>query len=103
MRGILEVKCPKSSTHLRYVRADVVPKEYLPQITHALWITGADWCDFVSFDDRFPPPLSLFIKRVERKDVDLEAYEKAAVAFLVEVDTEYQAVRTMAHGMKGAA
>jgi hypothetical protein len=32
-----------------------VPSDYLGQITHNLWITGAQWCDFVSFDDRFPP------------------------------------------------
>jgi len=100
---LVELKCPKSATHLRYVRADVVPKEYVAQITHAMWVTGAEWCDFVSFDDRFPPALQLFVKRVERADVDIEAYERAAVAFLEEVDAETQAVRTMAHGLQGAA
>jgi putative phage-type endonuclease len=52
--GIVEMKCPKSATHLRYLRANVVPSDYLPQITHNLWVTGAEWCDFLSFDDRFP-------------------------------------------------
>lgn len=86
--GILELKCPKSSTHLRYLRAGVVPTDYLPQITHNLWITGAEWCDFVSFDDRFPAHLHVFQVRVQRSDVDLAAYELAVRLFLSEVERE---------------
>lgn len=86
--GLLEVKCPKSSTHLGYLRSGVVPSGYLPQIRHALWITGAAWCDFVSFDDRFPEHLRLFVKRVSRADVDLDAHELAVRLFLSEVQAE---------------
>lgn len=86
--GILELKCPKSATHLKYLRSREVPTEYLHQIIHNLWITGADWCDFVSFDDRFPPALQLFRVRVERKQADIDAYELMARAFLSEVEKE---------------
>lgn len=94
--GILELKCPKSATHLGYLQAGAVPSTYLPQITHALWITGAAWCDFLSFDDRFPEPLQVFLKRVTRADVDIAGYEAKARVFLAEVDTATLAVRTMA-------
>lgn len=93
--GILEVKCPKSATHLRYLRGGVVPSDYLPQITHNLWITGAEWCDFLSFDDRFPLALQTFLVRVRAADIDLAGYEKKALAFLAEVDVELGAVRTI--------
>lgn len=93
--GILEVKCPKSATHLRYLRSAKVPSDYLPQITHNLWVSGAEWCDFLSFDDRFPPALQTFLVRVHRAELDMDAYEKTALAFLAEVDTEVAAVRTM--------
>lgn len=93
--GILECKCPKSSTHLRYLKAGVVPADYLPQITHNLWVTGAQWCDFVSFDDRFHPALSFFRVRVERDDKAIAEYVAKAMAFLAEVQTECEAVRTM--------
>lgn len=93
--GILEVKCPKSATHLRYLRAGTVPTDYLPQITHNLWITGAAWCDFLSFDDRFPAALQTFLVRVRAADLDLAAYEKKALAFLTEVDAEVLAARTL--------
>lgn len=93
--GILEVKCPKSATHLGYLRSGKVPAAYLPQITHNLWITGAEWCDFLSFDDRFPPELRTFLMRVYRSDVGIAAYEQAALTFLAEVATEVLAVRTI--------
>lgn len=94
--GILEVKCPKSATHLRYLRGGSVPSDYLPQITHNLLVSGAGWCDFLSFDDRFPAHLQTFLARVARADVDLAGYEQKALAFLAEVDREVAAVATLA-------
>ena len=91
--GILEAKCPKSATHLKYLRDGVVPKDYLPQITHNLWITGAAWCDFLSFDDRFPLELQTFLIRVTRVDVDINAYETSVFAFLAEVNMEVNALK----------
>jgi hypothetical protein len=97
--GILELKCPKSATHLKYLRAGTVPSDYLPQITHNLWITGAQWCDFASFDDRFPLSLQLFRVRVELNQTDIDAYELMARAFLTEVETELAELqeRALAH------
>lgn len=97
--GLIELKVPKSATHLRYLRAGGMPSDYLYQVTHNLWITGAKWCDFVSFDDRFPPALRLFIVRVERNDADIAAYELMARTFLTEVASEVESVR----GLAGAA
>jgi putative phage-type endonuclease len=93
--GIVEIKCPKSATHLKYWRGDgKLPAEYLPQVTHNLWITGAAWCDFLSFDDRFPADLQTFLVRVKREDVDIAGYEKAALAFLAEVDAEVKELQS---------
>lgn len=94
--GILELKCPKSATHLRYLKSDQIPAEHLPQIMHNLWITGAAWCDFVSFDDRFPQPLQVVRIRYERTEDAIAAYARAALAFLKEVETEVESVRTLA-------
>lgn len=91
--GILEVKCPKSATHLGYLRSERMPSAHLPQVLHNLWITGAKWCDFVSFDDRFPPDLQFFCVRVQRNEAEIANYEQAVLQFLTEVDNEVQAVR----------
>lgn len=55
--GIFEAKCPKSATHIKYLMADKLPAEYVPQVTHNLWVTGAAFADFVSFDPRMPEDL----------------------------------------------
>jgi predicted phage-related endonuclease len=86
--GIVEIKCPKPATHLGYVRARQVPGDYRAQITHNLWVTGAQWCDFVSYDDRFPEALRLFIIRVPRSEVEAVAYEVMVRSFLAEVERE---------------
>jgi len=92
MEGILEVKCPKSATHLRYLKAGTAPAEYVAQITHNLWVTGARWCDFVSWDDRFPERMQLFVVRQPRDPALIAAYEAKALAFLAEVENEYRSL-----------
>lgn len=94
--GLLEIKCPKTATHVGYLRSQTVPRDYLAQITHALWVTGAQWCDFLSFDDRLGAPLHLFYRRVNRADVDIAAYELAATLFLSEIEKETASVKALA-------
>lgn len=96
--GIVELKCPKSATHLKYLRSGGLPADHKPQILHNLWVTGAQWADFVSFDDRFPPPLQLFRVRVERTpalEIEIAAYATCAEKFLAEVDREYAEALTL--------
>lgn len=88
--GIVELKCPMSATHYGYIKAGAVPGNHLAQIQHNLWISGAEWCDFVSYDPRFPEHLRLFIRRVPRVELDILAYEKCALRFLAEVDAEVE-------------
>jgi hypothetical protein len=93
--GIVELKCPKSAAHLSYWELGCVPANHLPQILHNLWITGATWCDFVSFDDRFPEGLQLFVCRVPRMDLDVYAYEQVARKFLAEVDAKLEIAKAL--------
>jgi hypothetical protein len=51
-------------------------------------VTGAEWCDFLSFDDRLPEDYRTFLVRVKREDVDIASYEKAAMQFFAEVDAD---------------
>ena len=89
--GIIELKVPRSATHLRNVRERVLPSDYLPQVTHNLWVTGAAFCDFVSYDPRFPEGLRLFRVRVQATDVDIEGYAAKVRAFLDEVERDVEA------------
>lgn len=91
--GIVEVKCPASRAHLAALAGAAVPTKWIAQITHNLLVSGAAWCDVVSFDDRFGPGQRVAIRRVLREEVDLAGYAWAARAFLAEVDLAEQAAR----------
>lgn len=93
--GFVEAKCPRSANHLRYLKATQLPTEHLPQIQHGFWLSGANWCDFVSFDPRMPKHLQLVVIRVERAAVDIDGYAKKALTFLEEVEAETQALMTL--------
>lgn len=90
--GIVELKCPKSATHLRYWQEQSCPPEHAAQITHNLWISGAQWCDFASFDDRLPADMQLVVVRVPRDEAAISLYSEKALAFLGEVDRELDAL-----------
>jgi predicted phage-related endonuclease len=95
LTGIIEVKCGQSTTHLECLKTRAVPKDYMAQVTHNLWISGAGWCDYVSFDDRFPASLALCVVRVARNVETITAYEQRALAFLEEVNKEEAGVRLL--------
>ena len=95
--GGVELKCPRPANHLAYLRACALPSEHEPQVLHSLWVTGAEYWDFVSFCDAFPESLQLFVHRVKHNHTAVRAYAEEALKFLAEVETEYQAVRTMAN------
>lgn len=84
--GISEIKCPKSKTHLAYLEARSVPEIYVPQITHNLWVTGAQFCKFISYDPRFPPAMRMLLVHVERDEAAIKAHEALVLQFLMETD-----------------
>lgn len=92
--GILSVKCPKTATHIRYLRDGGEPSEHWAQNTHELWLTGRKWIDFVSYDPRLPEHLRMYIFRVKRTAAELDDYGRKAIAFLAEIDLEVEAIQT---------
>lgn len=100
--GIVEVKCPKSATHVAYLKGNRVPSDYVPQLTHNLWVSGAEWADFVSFDDRFVAELQFFCVRMYREEEAIAAYAAAALCFLDEVDRETEALNALAAARRAA-
>lgn len=89
-KAIVEAKVPKPATHLGYLRTGELPEMYVPQITHNMWITGAEKAYFISYGPEFPDKLKLQILEIPRKDLDLDGYEKLLRAFLAEVDAELE-------------
>jgi predicted phage-related endonuclease len=86
--GIIEAKCPESATHLEYLRTRKIPDDYRWQCIHNMWVSGARWCDFISFDPSFPTDLQFLCVRLERKEEEISAYQRDAERFLAEVSVE---------------
>jgi hypothetical protein len=83
--GIVEAKCPKSATHWEYLTTRIIPPDYHWQCLHNLWVSGAQWCDFISYDDCFPEELQYLCVRLDRDEQKVREYAAAAGRLLAEV------------------
>jgi putative phage-type endonuclease len=83
-RGIIEIKCPNSSTHLDYMAKNKLPSTYLPQCQGNMWVTGRHWCDFISFDPRVDKE-PFFCITVERDEEYIKKLAKSIDEFIQEL------------------
>lgn len=93
--GLVEIKCPKTATHIDYLLGGVAPSEYQPQMLWQMACTGRQWCDFLSYDDRLPPELQVFLVRFLRDDKRIIEMEDAVIAFNREVDETIAKLRAL--------
>lgn len=84
--GIIEIKAPDTTTHIETLLAGEMPEDHKPQVQGYLWITGRQYCDFVSYDPRLPAGLDLFVKRVPRDDDYIAELAGNVTQFLAECD-----------------
>ena len=94
----LELKAPAGWTHIGYLRAGIVPPEYMMQIQFSLWVTGLPLWYFMSYGaspyggDWLPtwqpgaylPPLLL---EVEPEDRYQDAFAEHVPAFVGELES----------------
>ena len=72
--GLIEVKCPFNPVnHFLNLSTGEQIAQYNPQMQGYMWITGAKWCDFVSFDPRFPDEYQIKIIKVDRDQQYIDA------------------------------
>lgn len=85
--GLIEIKCPYNSSVHVMTWMDGMPEDHVAQVQGQLWITGRQWCDFISFDPRMPPALQLYVERIGRNDSYIAGLETEIRKFLIDVDT----------------
>ena len=91
--GLVEIKCPQTTTHLRRIAAGIVPHEYRPQMLVQMLCTGRRWCDFVDYDPRLTGAYEhyrLWVVRYEPTDDELKDAEEKCRLFLGDVEREMQ-------------
>ena len=91
--GLLEIKCPNTSTHLDTLIGGKVPKKYITQMMWQMACMEKEWCDFVSFDPRLPEAMQMFVARVHYDKDVVADMENEVVKFLGEVDAKVKLLK----------
>jgi predicted phage-related endonuclease len=91
--GLVEIKCPTSSTFIAWRADGIVPEQHHPQLLAQLAVTGRRYTDFFSFDPRIKGEAHQhFLRRFEPKEEEIVAVEEAARQFLAEVEELFEKV-----------
>lgn len=77
----LEIKCPMMKTHLDYIEKNKLPTEYRHQVQGQLFVTGFEYCDFMSYAEGMKP----FIVRVFPDKELFKEYEARLDKLIIEV------------------
>lgn len=93
--GLVEIKCPTSSTALETLFTQKIAKKFIDQMQWQLLVTGRAWCDFCSFDPRLPEHLQCYIQRVPRDNKRIAELEETVAKFLEEVDAQVKTLQEM--------
>jgi hypothetical protein len=87
--GLLEIKCPKPSTHTKYIVSQKMDNKYIPQVQGQLMVTGRKWCDWMSYHPELPP----VIVRVERDEKYIEKLSTELEKFLKEFKENHEIIK----------
>lgn len=92
-KGLVEIKCPNSATHLKTLLSGRISKKYILQMQFQMSCTNREWCDFVSYDPRFEGNLTIFIKRVNRDQELIDNLNKEALLFINEMSEKIKKLK----------
>lgn len=87
--GGLEIKCPKSSTLVKYMLDGRLPLEYKTQVMGNLWISEREWLDFVAFH----PNMKMFKVRVYRDEEYIKKMAQHVNDFVDEMLESYEKIK----------
>ena len=87
--GLLEVKCPNTTTQLKRALSDGYSADYKAQIQAQLWVTERQWCDFVSFDPRLDCKAGYLQQRVLRDEEYISEMIEKTNAFIKKMKEVY--------------
>lgn len=81
-KGLLEIKCPATTTQIERYLSGKFPTTYKAQVQGQLWVAEREWCDFVSFDPRIDGAASYLCLRVQRDDEYIESLSAEVDRFI---------------------
>lgn len=78
----IEIKCPAAHTHVKYLMAGELPKEYVAQVHGSMFVTGYPKWIFMSYRRGFPA----LMLEVDRDETIISAIDQAVRKFHKEFD-----------------
>lgn len=96
--GMVEIKCPNTSTHIDTVLGASIDERYIKQMQWQMACAGRAWCDWVSYDPRLPEKVRIVIRRVDRDDKLIAKLEGEAGTFLAELAEKCQRLSAIVDG-----
>jgi putative phage-type endonuclease len=91
-RGLLEIKTKLPHLHIAALLAGTVPEDHVAQVQGQLWVSGREWCDFVSYWPKLPP----LCTRAMRDEAFISLLEREVGAFVEELAELVESVRRIA-------
>lgn len=93
IKGI-EIKCPSTHTHIRYIRQNQLPNEHKYQVFGLFLIAqDVEEVDFISYDDRFSiKPLHIVTIKRSEVETELLELETALIKFNEKFKKYYDAI-----------
>lgn len=79
--GLIEIKCPKTTTHIETVISGKMPSGHIPQVQGGLMVSEREWLDFISYDPRIKQSMAYFSVRVYRDDEYIEKLRLELIRF----------------------
>jgi len=92
--GLIEIKCPQTTTHLEIMAGGKIPARYMFQMYWQMACTGRDWCMFVCFDPRLPEPMQLYNEEVPRDDKIIAELEEEVIKFIEELNHKVMVIKS---------
>lgn len=91
--GLVEIKCPQTSTMLDVLLGAEIDGRYMKQMQFQMAVCEKDWCDLVFYDPRLPAEMSIHIRRVNRDDGMIKDIESEVRKFLDEIADKVERLR----------
>ena len=93
-KGMIEIKCPNTATHVEYLLKEEIPLKYQLQMQLQLMVCQRNWCEFVSFDPRLPEEMRLWTQTFLYNEPMAEMLETEILKFNSELDDMERTLRS---------
>jgi putative phage-type endonuclease len=78
--GTIEIKCPYNLAIHAKTCHEGMPAHHLAQVQGGLWVSGKEYCDFISFNEQHVSG-PLYVQRIQRDEDYIAMLEKRVTAF----------------------